>query len=547
MPGFDGVRLTRKGINLLAKCQLGQKLEISKAVVGDGELKGVSIDGLDHILHPVDAPVNIIGNRIIGDGSAAIEVRVQSGNTAFYFREIGIIANDPDDGEILYAYANAGEYADYIPSEGKGIINDITLITQIGSVDDVEISVSLVVEVSREDFENEQKERERKADKEFNKDGGFAGGGQASATKGGFAGGKGASSVSGGAGGLYSKTETGGSLGQNAESKKGLAAGLRAKSGDGVAAGADAMCGLKDDGKTRMDNIQIGAGTNNVEKSAKFYEYTMMNPDGTIPKERLSLLDARRYATVVIGTTQSGYETGQVDYLCDGSNDADIINQAIQSLPTGNNANGGTVQLLPGEYVINGTIHINNPGVTIMGAGAESTVFVTTAFESAVIKITSNFAEVKNIGIYQSISIGEGQGMGIYITTDNAYDVNICHCNILGYYYGVNITNAGNNISVCNNQSCDNTIGLHINSRYCNISTNYLPGNSESGIRIEGSKNMITNNMITRANATGGDYYIGNNILLASGASDNMIVNNMILGMDVVDNGTNNLIDNNKY
>ena len=58
---------------------------------------------------------------------------------------------------------------------------------------------------------------------------------------------------------------------------------------------------------------------------------------------------------------------------------------------------------------------------------------------------------------------------------------------------------------------------------------------------------MITNNMMTRAKATDGDYYIGNNILLASGASDNMVVNNMILGMDVVDNGTNNLVDNNKY
>lgn len=381
----------------------------------------------------------------------------------------------------------------------------------------------------------------------FDTQGGFAAGQESTATKGGSACGKGANSVSGGAGGLYAKTETGGSLGQNAESKKGLGGGLRAKAGDGVAAGMDAVCGMSPDGKTRLNNIQLGAGKNTVEKSAKFYEYTMMNPDGTIPKERLSLLEARRYATVVIGTTQSGYEAGQVDYLCDGSNDADIINQAIQSLPTGDNANGGTMQLLPGEYVINSTININKPGVTIMGAGAASTVFVTTAFESAVIKITSNNADIKNIGIYQFVSIGDGQGMGIYVTTDNAYGVNICNCDITGYYYGVNITNAGYSISVCNNNARNNTIGLHINSQQCRASTNYLSGNNESGIRIEGSKNMITNNMMTRAKATDGDYYIGNNILLASGASDNMVVNNMILGMDVVDNGTNNLVDNNKY
>lgn len=380
----------------------------------------------------------------------------------------------------------------------------------------------------------------------FDTQGGFAGGDQASATKGGFSGGKRAVAVSGGAGGLDAKTETGGSLGQNAESKKGLAGGLRAKAGDGVAAGRDAVCDMSSDGKTRLNNIQLGAGKNTVEKSAKFYDYIMMNPDGTIPKERLSLLEARRYATIVIGTTQSGYEAGQVDYLCDGSNDADIINQAIQSLPTGDNANGGTIQLLPGEYVINSTININKPGVTIMGAGAASTVFVTSGFASAVIKITSNNTDVKNIGIYQLISIND-QGIGIYVTTDNAYDINICNCDIMGYSYGVNITNAGHNISVCNNNVRNNIIGLHINSQQCRASTNYLFGNDESGIRIEGSKNMITNNMITRANATGGDYYIGNNILLASGASDNMVINNMILGMDVVDNGTNNLVDNNKY
>lgn len=38
--------------------------------------------------------------------------------TGFYFREIGLFAQDPDVGEILYCYANAGATADYIPAGG---------------------------------------------------------------------------------------------------------------------------------------------------------------------------------------------------------------------------------------------------------------------------------------------------------------------------------------------------------------------------------------------------------------------------------------------
>lgn len=58
--------------------------------------------------------------------------------TGFYFREIGIYATDPDDGEILYMYANAGSTADYIAPIGDGVIEkDVNMNVIVGSASNV--------------------------------------------------------------------------------------------------------------------------------------------------------------------------------------------------------------------------------------------------------------------------------------------------------------------------------------------------------------------------------------------------------------------------
>ena len=53
-------------------------------------------------------------------GEGCVELAANFDNSSlqegFEARELGIIAEDPDDGEILYAYANAGEKATFIPS-----------------------------------------------------------------------------------------------------------------------------------------------------------------------------------------------------------------------------------------------------------------------------------------------------------------------------------------------------------------------------------------------------------------------------------------------
>ena len=156
MGRFDKIKLTRKGLRLQAKAQTGEQLIIKEIVVGTGYLpEETDVLDMTELISPVpDAVTNIIGNTVTGDGYSELETRVSGGNTAFYLREIGIIAVDPDEGDILYAYTNAGDYADFMPAASDNItVQEITLVTAIGNADNVTVNITLTPEVTREEFE----------------------------------------------------------------------------------------------------------------------------------------------------------------------------------------------------------------------------------------------------------------------------------------------------------------------------------------------------------------------------------------------------------
>jgi len=51
--------------------------------------------------------------------------------TGFYWREIGVFAQDPNLGEILYCYGNAGALAEYIPPSSSEIIEKVVSLSII--------------------------------------------------------------------------------------------------------------------------------------------------------------------------------------------------------------------------------------------------------------------------------------------------------------------------------------------------------------------------------------------------------------------------------
>ncbi|MDU0332530.1 tail fiber protein [Paenibacillus sp. 3LSP] len=116
--------LTNKGRQLQAKAQAGAQLVYTRMAVGSGTLSGQSLESMTALIAPVkDLDITRL-KRPAGATRALIGATLtnQDVTTGFYLREVGIFADDPDDGEILYMYANSGATADYITPQGDGVI-----------------------------------------------------------------------------------------------------------------------------------------------------------------------------------------------------------------------------------------------------------------------------------------------------------------------------------------------------------------------------------------------------------------------------------------
>ncbi|MCY9526592.1 phage tail protein, partial [Paenibacillus larvae] len=108
--------MTTKGRNLQAKAQTGVELKYTRVGIGDGQLAGQSILALNKLINEKKTlPITKINIQTAGKAVIGTVLSNQEVTTGFYFREIGIYAQDPDEGEILYAYGNSEENAEYIP------------------------------------------------------------------------------------------------------------------------------------------------------------------------------------------------------------------------------------------------------------------------------------------------------------------------------------------------------------------------------------------------------------------------------------------------
>ena len=155
MANFEGTILTRKGYNLIAKALTGATIEFTKVQLGDGIWDdSVNPEQLTALVSPkLDLPIQEL--KKVGDGTARLRfVLTNTGlSEGFFIREIGIFANDPDEGEILYAVTYA-KNADFIPADGVTKIEDITdIYTVISNAQNVTAVISdTVVLATKEDI-----------------------------------------------------------------------------------------------------------------------------------------------------------------------------------------------------------------------------------------------------------------------------------------------------------------------------------------------------------------------------------------------------------
>ncbi len=140
MAEFTDLTLTNIGYALQIKAQGGTKLQFTRVALGNGVLpSGTQLNTLTALISEKQS--SAISNLSVGGKSVQIKANFSNKNLTenYYLRELGIFANDPDQGEILYAVANAGDAADYMPAyDGAETIEQVfTIDLSVGNAANV--------------------------------------------------------------------------------------------------------------------------------------------------------------------------------------------------------------------------------------------------------------------------------------------------------------------------------------------------------------------------------------------------------------------------
>lgn len=159
MAVFGGLIQTNAGRNLLAKAQTGKVLNFKKIVLGDGQLgSSESIANLTQLKNQV-LTCNIAKIQLKQGGITSITFNLsnQDIETGFTWREIGIIAQDPDtEEEVLYCYGNAGENGEYISAGGETDIleKNVSVDLIVSNVENITATIDeSLIYASQDDIE----------------------------------------------------------------------------------------------------------------------------------------------------------------------------------------------------------------------------------------------------------------------------------------------------------------------------------------------------------------------------------------------------------
>lgn len=148
--------LTQKAIELLAKTLAGNKLKFTRMAVGDGEYKpDVDLKNIRYLNNERQS-MNITSIKAVNQNVARVRGVVSNENLkqSYYIKEVGLFAEDPDIGEILYSYAQA-EIADLMPAHANRLpcSKTIDMLTVVNDTENIVVNYNPSDLVSREDLE----------------------------------------------------------------------------------------------------------------------------------------------------------------------------------------------------------------------------------------------------------------------------------------------------------------------------------------------------------------------------------------------------------
>ncbi len=134
MAVFGGIVLTNDGKRLEAKVQLGKILKFKRIALGDGTITTENIFSIKSLINEV-LSLNITSMELIEERNMAkLTAYLNNKNlgSGFTWRELGIIAEDPDTKEeVLYGYGNARNNAEYICAANEGDLIEKHISTDI--------------------------------------------------------------------------------------------------------------------------------------------------------------------------------------------------------------------------------------------------------------------------------------------------------------------------------------------------------------------------------------------------------------------------------
>ena len=139
--------ITKAGLDLYSKIQTGSTpLTITRVAVGDGTYSEQEIlsGEMTALKSPVKIDTSIDYIRATGNGEAILSIGLSVSEKAFYLREIGVYATDPDVGEILYSYCSFGDTADYIESYNGlySVFQRADIYIKVGNATDLRVDIT---------------------------------------------------------------------------------------------------------------------------------------------------------------------------------------------------------------------------------------------------------------------------------------------------------------------------------------------------------------------------------------------------------------------
>lgn len=154
---MKGTIITKKGLHLLAKLVAAETpLIFTRTAVGTGKLlsnydPSMMLDLIEYKMDGIISSCSASGD----EASVIFQISSAGIETGFFISEAGLYAEDPDEGEILYAYVDMSADTQYIYAQNEEISKfvEITLTVIIGAAKNITAYISPSSMITRKDFD----------------------------------------------------------------------------------------------------------------------------------------------------------------------------------------------------------------------------------------------------------------------------------------------------------------------------------------------------------------------------------------------------------